>query len=367
VTGAERGYIEAVIASGRLFDDGPYSERCSELLQTRLGATPLLTTSGTRALELAALSLEVGEGDEIIMPSFTHVSTANAFVLRGAMPVFVDIRPDTLNIDERQLKPGITGRSRAIVVVHYGGVAAEMEEILTVAESAGLAVIEDAAEALDCRYRGHPLGALGDMGAFSFDGQKNATCGEGGALVVRQEGLLGRAQMIYDNGTDRAEFRRGQRDRYVWQRPGSSFRINEVTAAFLLAQLEGADDINARRRVLWERYWERLQGLETQGHLQLPTVPEDREHQAHMFWVILARHHNRQACLMRLNQAGVQALSHFVPLHDSPAGGRYGRVSGDLRVTKDAAARLIRLPLHPAMTFEDVDYAVGALTEALGE
>jgi dTDP-4-amino-4,6-dideoxygalactose transaminase len=366
-TGRELAYIEQAIDSGSLFGAGEFNRRCTAWLQAHTVAAAALTTpSGTHALELAALALGLQAGDEAIMPSFTFVSTANAVALRGAVPVFVDIRPDTLNLDERLIEQALTERTRAIVPVHYAGVSCAMEAILQIAREHDLAVVEDAAHAIGCRYRGQALGAIGDLGCLSFDGQKNVTCGEGGALLVRAPALVDRALSLQAKGTNRSEFLRGEVDRYEWVGLGSSLLPSEIAAAFLAAQLESAEEINARRRHLWELYRRGLSPLQDAGRLGLPSVPEGCEHNGHLFYVLLPDAASRPACLESLRSRGVEALSHYVPLHSAPAGRRFGRVAGPLPVTDAAAARLVRLPLHPWLSDADVAYVVEALHEAVG-
>lgn len=366
LTGRELAYIEQAVQSGSLFGAGQFNERCMAWLREYAAVPAALTTpSGTHALELAALALGLEAGDEVIMPSFTFVSTANAFALRGAVPVFVDIRSDTLNLDEGLIERAISDRTRAIVPVHYAGVSCEMDTILQIARDRNLAVIEDAAHAIGCRYRGRALGAIGELGCLSFDGQKNVTCGEGGALLVSDRALADRALNLQAKGTNRSEFVRGEVDRYEWVELGSSFLPSEITAAFLAAQLECTEEINARRRQIWELYRRGLSSLEEAERLVLPTVPAGCEHNGHLFYVLLPDASRRPACLQALQARGVQALSHYVPLHSSPAGLRLGRVAGPMPVTDAAAAGLVRLPVSPWLGDDDVAYVVEALHDAL--
>jgi dTDP-4-amino-4,6-dideoxygalactose transaminase len=281
--------------------------------------------------------------------------------------VFVDIRPDTLNLDERLLEQALSERTRAIIPVHYAGVACEMDVILQLARAHGVAVVEDAAHAIGCRYRGRALGALGDLGCLSFDGQKNVTCGEGGALLVGEESLAGRALNVQSKGTNRAEFLRGEVDKYEWVELGSSFMPSEIAAALLAAQLEAVAEVNARRLHIWERYRTGLGGLAQDGQLTLPYVPEGCEHNGHLFYALLGDAARRPAFLEALRARGVQALWHYAPLHCSPAGRRLGRVAGSMAVTDDAAARLIRLPVHPGLSDDDVAYVIEAVHDALDE
>jgi dTDP-4-amino-4,6-dideoxygalactose transaminase len=346
MTGKEPGYIAQCHANGRLAGDGPFTKRCHAWIEGRTGsAKALLTHSCTAALEMAALLLDIGEGDEVIMPSFTFVSTANAFVLRGGVPVFVDIRPDTLNLDESLIEAAITPRTRAIVPVHYAGVACEMEAIVRIARRHGLRIVEDAAQGVMARYAGRALGAIGDLGCYSFHETKNVISGEGGALLVNDPALVERAEVIREKGTDRSRFFRGQVDKYTWQDLGSSFLPGEMVAAFLWAQLEEADRITARRLERWRRYHELLAPLESEGLLRRPVVPRESEHCAHLYYVLLAPGIDRASVLAGLERRGVSAVHHYVPLHSSPAGIRYGRAHGSLHVTDSASASLIRLPL----------------------
>jgi dTDP-4-amino-4,6-dideoxygalactose transaminase len=365
-TGRELDYIERVIESGELFGAGQFNERCAAWLREHTVAAAALTTpSGTHALELAALALDLRPGEEVIMPSFTFVSTANAFALRGAVPVFLDVRPDTLNLDERLLEGALTARTRAIVPVHYAGVACELDAMLALAHERGVAVVEDAAHAIGCRYRGRALGALGDLGCLSFDGQKNVTCGEGGALLVRDGALADRVLDLQAKGTNRAEFLRGEATRYEWVELSSSFMPSELAAAFLAAQLEGLAEINARRLRIWELYRCGLEDLEEAGRLTLPRVPTGCEHNGHLFYLLLEDPALRPAFLQALAARGVQALWHFVPLHSSPAGRRLGRAAGALPVTDSVAERLVRLPMNPHLSDEDVAHVLTAVHEAV--
>lgn len=364
MTGQELTYIEQAVDSGQLFGDGAFNQRCVSWLREHTGAATALTTpSGTQSLELAALTLELEPGDEVVLPSFTFVSTANAIALRGAVPVFIDVRADTLNIDERLIEQAITSRTRAIVPVHYGGISCEMDAIVQIARDRKLAVIEDAAHAIGCRYRGRALGTIGDIGCLSFDGQKNVTCGEGGALLTSDPSFADRALNIQAKGTNRAEFLRGEVGAYEWTRLGSSFQPNEITAAFLAAQLESADELNARRRHNWNHYRQGLDELQSQGYLSLPTVPEGCEHSGHIFYVLLNEAEQRKEFLRALQARGIEALWHFVPLHSSTAGSRLGRVAGTMRTTDSVAERLVRLPVHAGVSDEDIAYVIEAVHE----
>ena len=363
LVGNELDYIRtAVVENRHLSGNGPYTKRCQKWLEERVACPlSLLTHSCTAALEMSALLAEVEPGDEVILPSFTFVSTANAFVLRGAVPVFVDIRRDTLNLDETQIEESITDRTRAVVVVHYAGVSCEMDPILDIAERRGLFVIEDAAHGLLATYKGRPLGSIGTVGTTSFHETKNVVAGEGGAIFVNDPGLEAKAEVLWEKGTDRSRFLRGAVDKYTWRDIGSSFYPGELTAAFLWAQLEAATELNAKRLSIWNRYHEALEDAEASGLLRRPTVPEHCVHNAHLYHVLLPDEISRRDVLSQLNARGVNAVFHFVPLHDSPAGRRFGRARGDLPVTASVAARIVRLPLWPEMEALHIDYVVDNL------
>jgi dTDP-4-amino-4,6-dideoxygalactose transaminase len=365
VTGREVAYVQEAIAAGRLAGDGPFTKRCATWLEAHTGcARALLTHSGTGALEMAAILADLKPGDEVIMPSFTFVSTANAVVLRGAVPVFVDVRPDTLNLDETLIEAAVTPRTRAVLPVHYAGVGCEMDAILEVAERHGLVVIEDAAQGVMARYKGRPLGSIGHLGAFSFHETKNLMAGEGGALLVNDPDRAGRAEIIWEKGTNRRQFFRGEVDKYTWVDVGSSFLPGELTAAFLLAQLEDAADITARRMAVWEAYHQALEPLEAAGRLRRPVVPPHCEHNAHMYYLLMPDAASRVRALEKLNGAGYRAVFHYVPLHAAPAGRRFGRVAGPLTHTEAAGECLLRLPLWVGLPPKAVE-AVRSLLEAL--
>jgi len=366
MTGRELSYIAEAKFHNRLAGDGGFTKRCHRWLEEQTGShKALLTHSCTAALEMAALLLDLQPGDEVILPSFTFVSTANAFVLRGAVPVFVDVREDTLNLDESLVEQAITARTRAIVPVHYAGIACEMDRLMDIAARHGLKVVEDAAQGVMASYKGRALGAIGDYGAFSFHETKNVICGEGGALLVNSAATALQAEIIREKGTDRSRFFRGEVDKYTWQDVGSSFLPGEITAAFLWAQLQEAQSITTERLTIWERYHAALRPLEAKGAIRRPVVPADCQHNAHMYYVLLSAESNRQTVLDFLKAQGVQAVFHYVPLHDSPAGRRFGRSHGDLEVTTRQSARLIRLPLWVGISAEQQSRVVDALERAL--
>jgi dTDP-4-amino-4,6-dideoxygalactose transaminase len=362
--GRELDYMREAIAGRRLAGNGSFTWRCQDLLQQILGAPKaLLTTSCTHALEMAALLLDVGPGDEVIAPSFTFSSTLNAFVLRGARPVFVDVRPDTLNLDETRLEALITDRTRAILVVHYAGVACEMDRILEVAARRGVAVVEDNAHGLFGSYRGRPLGTFGVMSTLSFHETKNLTCGEGGALVMNDASLVERAEILREKGTNRTRFSRGEVPRYTWVDIGSSYLPSEILAAFLCAQLEARERIQAQRQAIWSRYAGELRHWADLNGVTLPTVPGDCDHPAHLFYLLLPSSGHREAFLRHLNDRGVEAAFHYVPLHLSEMGQRFGAARGDCPVAEDASARLARLPLSTDATAAEQDQVVTAIRQ----
>jgi dTDP-4-amino-4,6-dideoxygalactose transaminase len=366
MTGRELDYIAEAHAGGHLAGDGPFTHRCHGWLEQRIGCPKaLLTTSCTAALEMMALLLDIEEGDEVILPSFTFVSTASAFVLRGGVPVFVDIRPDTLNIDETRIEEAITPRTKAIVPVHYAGVACEMDEIMAIAKRHGLAVVEDAAQGAMASYRGRALGGIGDLGALSFHETKNVIAGEGGALLVNSEKFMFRAEILRDKGTNRSRFLRREVDKYTWQDQGSSYLPSELIAAFLWAQFEEAERITRFRLNLWNHYHESFESLERRELLRRPIIPEACSHNAHLYYVLLPPGADRAEVLGALANEGVDAVFHYVPLHDSPAGRRYGRANGDLTVTNDLSARLIRLPMWVGLQQDDQNRVVDALARIL--
>ncbi|QPF82981.1 dTDP-4-amino-4,6-dideoxygalactose transaminase [Bradyrhizobium genosp. L] len=345
-TGKELDNMAEAQRALHLSGDGGFTARCHRWIEQQTGcARALLTHSCSSALDMSALLLDIAPGDEIIMPSFTFVSTANAFVLRGAVPVFVDIREDTLNLDERLIEAAITPRTRAIVPVHYAGVACEMDAIMTLARRHGLAVVEDAAQGVAADYKGRALGAIGDLGSFSFHETKNVIAGEGGALLVNDPALVQRAEIIREKGTDRARFYRGEIDKYTWQDVGSSYLPSEINAAFLWAQLEQAERITRERVALWQRYHAGLEQLEQRDLLRRPIVPAECRHNGHLYYVLLAPGIDRQTVIRKLKDASISSVFHYVPLHSSPAGRRFARAHGEMSLTTELSERLIRLPM----------------------
>ena len=366
MTGAELDNILEAHSNGILAGDGPFTKKCHFWLEEYSGSKrSFLTHSCTAALEMAALLLEIKAGDEIIMPSYTFVSTASAFVLRGGVPVFVDIREDTLNIDETLIDSAVTSRTRAIVPVHYAGVGCEMDVIMAIARKHGLKVVEDAAQGLMSYYKAKPLGSIGDLGAYSFHETKNVISGEGGALLVNLPDLTPMAEIIREKGTDRTRFFRGEIDKYTWQEIGSSFLPGDLMAAFLWGQLEHADQITKKRLVIWHRYHELLEPLENIGLLRRPFIPNYCQHNAHMYYVLLTPDLDRQKVLDELKKDYIHALFHYIPLHTSPAGKRYGRSHGDLSITNKQSESIIRLPLWIGLLEEQQVRVTKALCKAL--
>lgn len=366
MTGRELLYIREAHRNGMLAGDGPFTERCHAWIEHTTGTRrALMTHSCTAALEMSAILLDLGPEDEVILPSYTFVSTANAFVLRGATPVFVDIRSDTLNLDEEKVQAAITPKTRAIVAVHYAGVACEMNALLRIAEDHGLFLIEDAAQAIMSTYEGRPLGTIGHMGTFSFHETKNIIAGEGGALLVNETSMIERAEIVREKGTDRSKFFRGEVDKYTWRSPGSSFLPGELVSAFLWAQLEEADCITATRKESWSYYHHLLQPLERAGYLTPPRVPTACGHNGHMYFILLNPRADRDYVLRQLKRHGIGAVFHYVPLHDSPGGRQFGRCAGELSVTEDCAQRLIRLPLWVGISREEQRRVVDVLKDTI--
>ncbi|MBI3620473.1 dTDP-4-amino-4,6-dideoxygalactose transaminase [Candidatus Roizmanbacteria bacterium] len=345
-TGKELEYIQQAHNQWHLSGDGPFTRKCHAWLEQSIGTRKaLLTHSCTAALEMAAILIGIESGDEVIMPSYTFVSTANAFVLRGGLPVFVDIRPDTLNIDESKIEAAITKKTKVIVVVHYGGIACEMDTILSIAHKHNLFVIEDAAQAIGAKYKGKPLGSIGHLSALSFHETKNIISGEGGALLINDDRFIERAEIIREKGTDRNRFLKGQVDKYTWVDIGSSYLPSDLTAAFLWAQLEEFEKIMHRRKALWDKYHESFSEAEVKGYLRRPVIPENCQSNAHLYYILLPTAKKRDSVLSLLNKKGVNVVFHYIPLHDSPAGEKYGRTSVPMQVTVEMSRRIIRLPL----------------------
>ncbi len=366
VLGNEIAYLRQALESGKLSGDGPFTKDCHAALAARLApANALLTHSCTAALEMACILAGIEPGDEVILPSYTFVSTANAVVLRGGVPVFVDIRPDTLNIDEALIEPAITPRTKAIIAVHYAGVVAEMDAIEKIAKRRGLIVIEDAAQAYLSTYKGRQAGTLSDMACFSFHETKNIVSGEGGAFVTRDKALFDRAEIVREKGTNRRQFLDGIVDKYSWVDVGSSYLPSELIAAFLKAQLDEADAVTARRVAVWNAYWEGFAALENEGAATRPTVPAHCTHNGHMFYLLLDKPFERAAVLKALDSRGVQAVSHYVPLHSSAAGRKFTRTGSEMTVTEDIHARLLRLPMHQGLAPAEVDAVIEAVTEVI--
>jgi dTDP-4-amino-4,6-dideoxygalactose transaminase len=366
VSGGERALIEQVLDQDYTAGNGPLADRCERLLREATAAERvLLTNSGTGALEMSALLIDIGPGDEVILPSFTFVSTANAFVLRGATPVFVDIEPETLGLDPARCAEAVGARTRAIVPVHYGGAAAEMDAIMAVARQAGAWVVEDAAQGAFAAYRGRPLGTIGELGVLSFHETKNLSCGEGGALLVNDPELVDRAEVFQEKGTNRLRFVRGEIGAYTWIDVGSSFLMSEFSAAVLLAQLEEAEYITGARREIWHAYHRAFADAEEAGILTRPLVPTHVHQNGHCYYVLARDGAARDRAIARLAEQHIRAQFHYVPLHSSPAGRRYGRTHGRLRQTDDIAARLLRMPMWIGLTIADIDRITCATVEAL--
>jgi dTDP-4-amino-4,6-dideoxygalactose transaminase len=360
--GRELEYISEALERRHLSGDGPFTKKCHAWLETHLGCpSVLLTHSCTGALEMSMLLDDLKPGDEVIMPSFTFVSTANAVALRGAVPVFVDIRPDTLNIDETLIEAAITPRTRALMIVHYAGVSAEMDTIMEVARRHSLLVCEDAAQGMMARYKGRSLGTIGDLGCLSFHETKNVVSGEGGALLINNERFKLRAEIIREKGTNRSQFFRGQVDKYTWVDIGSSFLPSEILAALLLAQLESAEQITSERVAIWNRYHSAFASLD--GRVIRPTVPADCQHNGHLYYLLASSLEERTRLLAFLKSRGIGSVFHYVPLHSAPAGLRFGRVHGSMALTDSLSERLFRLPLWSGLSSDDVDQVIAAVHE----
>ncbi len=364
VIGAEKMYIEQTLLNDKFSGDGLFTKKCHEWFESRIGCKKiLLTTSCTHALEMTALLAQIMPGDEVIMPSYTFVSTANAFVLRGATIVFVDIRPDTMNLDETLIEAAITEKTKAIVVVHYGGVACEMDTIMNMANKYNLVVIEDAAQGVMATYKGRPLGTIGQLGAYSFHETKNYNCGEGGALVINDECFISRSEILREKGTNRSKFFRGEVDKYTWVDLGSSYLPSELNAAFLYAQIEVADKINDVRIGLWYSYYQRLEKLRDEGRIELPFVPDDCKHNGHLFYIKCRDLDERTALINLLKKHEILTVFHYIPLHSAPAGKQFGRFNGEDKYTTLESERLLRLPMYYGLQDSEVDY----ITMIIGE
>lgn len=368
LVGNEVQYVLDAMQSPKISGDGPYGKKCQTWFEQKLGcARALLTPSCTHALEMAAFLIDIQPGDEVIMPSYTFVSTANAFVLRGARIVFVDIRPDTMNIDETLIEDAVTSKTKAIVPVHYAGVGCEMDAIMDIANRQGLFVIEDAAQGMMSTYKGKPLGTIGHLGTYSFHETKNYTSGgEGGLLIINDERFVHRAEIIREKGTNRSQFFRGMIDKYNWVDIGSSYLPCELQAAFLWAQLAKADDINQNRLSTWNAYYQALKPLEQFGQIVLPTIPAHCEHNGHMFYLKTKDLDERTALIDYLKRAGIATVFHYVPLHSSPAGDKYTRFHGRDRFTTSESERLLRLPMYFGLGEAEVNYVVSAIMEWYG-
>ena len=356
-TGKETEYIAEAIKGHKISGDGTFTKKCNKWIEDHTGSpAALLTTSCTHATEMAALLAGIKPGDEVILPSYTFVSTADAFVLRGATAVFVDIRPDTMNIDEKLIEDAVTDKTRAIVPVHYAGVGCEMDTIMDIARRHNLLVIEDAAQGVMSSYKGQALGSIGDYGCFSFHETKNYSMGEGGCLLIRDPANRELAEIIREKGTNRSKFFRGEIDKYTWVEAGSSYLPSDMNAAYLWAQLEMADQINDDRMASWNHYYERLKGLEDKGAISLPFIPEECTHNAHMFYIKAENLSVRSDLISHLKEKGISSVFHYIPLHGAPAGQRYGRFHGEDVYTTKESERLLRLPMYYGLKPDDIDY-----------
>jgi dTDP-4-amino-4,6-dideoxygalactose transaminase len=368
VLGKELYYVANAIERGHLSADGYYTGRCQALLEERYSVPRcLLTTSCTHAMELASLLLGLGPEDEFIVPSFTFVTTVSAFHMQGARPIFVDVRPDTLNVDENQVESLISARTRLLVLVHYAGVSCEMDALMSLAKKRGIEVFEDAAQGIESRWKGRPLGTMGSLGALSFHETKNVSCGEGGALLVNEASYIERAEILRQKGTDRSRFLRGMTDKYTWVAQGSSYAPSDLLAAYLLGQLEQIEQAQSQRRAAWFRYYDVLRPLEEKGLLRLPVIPKGAESNHHLFHVLTDSENSRQRLIAHLKGLEIQAVFHYVPLHLSPMGAALGWLPGSLPVTEDAASRLLRLPLYAGITPLEQDRVIEGILGFYGE
>lgn len=362
--GKEMEYIQTAVENQKICGDGVFTKKCNSWIEAKTKtAKCLLTTSCTHAIEMAGLLADIKEGDEVIMPSYTFVSTANAFVLRGAVPVFVDIRPDTMNIDETLIEAAITPKTKAIAPVHYAGVSCEMDVIMEIAKKHHLLVIEDAAQGIMSTYKGNALGTIGDFGCFSFHETKNYSMGEGGALLIRNENHIEDAEIIREKGTNRSRFFRGQIDKYTWVNHGSSFLPSDLNAAYLYAQLEKAEEINQQRITSWNQYYDGLLELEQKGYIQLPNIPDECVHNAHMFYIKCKDVEERNQFIEYLKENEILAVFHYVPLHASPAGQIFGRFHGVDHYTTNESERLCRLPMYYGLREDEITYIINKVKE----
>lgn len=360
--GTEYDYIKQAVQNHKICGDGPFTKQCNKWIEVHTGIQKaMLTTSGTAALEMAALLCNIGPGDEVILPSYTFSSTATAFVLTGASLVFVDIRPDTLNIDEKKIEAAITEKTKVICVVHYAGVACEMDTIMDIANRYGLMVVEDAAQGVMSSYRGRALGTIGDFGCFSFHETKNYSMGEGGALLIRDAPYNEKAEILREKGTNRSKFFRGQVDKYTWVDYGSSYLPSDLNAAYLWAQLEVAEAINRDRLTTWARYYESLKPLVENGFVELPVIPDTCVHNAHMFYLKCRNLGERTALIDHLREYGVHSVFHYIPLHSAPAGKRFGRFSGLDEYTTIESERIVRLPMYYGLASDDCDTVIAGI------
>lgn len=366
--GKEQDYIMEAIRAHKICGDGEFTKKCNAWIENRTGVSKaLLTTACSTALDMAAMLTEVGPGDEVILPSFTFVSTANAFVLRGAKLVFVDIRPDTQNIDEKLIEDAITDKTKVIAPVHYAGVGCEMDTIMDIAKRHDLLVVEDAAQGVMSTYKGRALGAIGDYGCYSFHETKNYSMGEGGALLIKDQSKVDRAEIIREKGTDRSKFLRGQVDKYTWVDMGSSYLPSEMNAAYLYAQLEEAEKINEDRKASWNEYYEMLTPLADTGRIELPVIPDECDHNAHMFYIKVKDIEERTELAAFLKRNGILAVFHYVPLHSAPAGSKFGRFHGEDRYTTNTFERLLRLPMFYGLGYDNVEFICDKIKQFYAE
>lgn len=366
LTGKELEYIQKSIKSGNINGNNEYTRRCESLLEKTFNAKKiLLTNSCTDALEMASLLINLEPGDEVIVPSYTFVSTVNAFILRGSKPTFVDIREDTLNINEAKIEEKITDKTKAIFPVHYAGVACEMDAIMEIAERYNLFVVEDAAQGVKSKYNERYLGTIGDLGTYSFHGTKNYTCGEGGAIVINRDDLIERAEIVREKGTNRSKFLRGKIDKYTWVDIGSSYLLSDILAAFLYAQIEQLEEIKKKRKEIFDFYYESLKGLEEVGKLRLPIIPNNCEISYHLFYILLPSEKKKNSLMNKLKNIGIQAVFHYVSLHTSPMGAKFGYKEGDLPITESISGRLLRFPLYPNLEKEEQEFIITMLKECI--